>query len=60
MVPPWLHHSAPRAGSSCSGPATRIVDFRARGYFRDKRVRNYTLSPTVYDHNTFMKVWLAE
>ena len=29
-------------------------------YFRDKRVRNYKLSPTIYDHNTFMKVWLAE
>jgi peptide/nickel transport system substrate-binding protein len=28
-------------------------------FFRDKRVRNYKISPTVYDHNTFMKVWLA-
>jgi len=28
-------------------------------FFRDKRVRNYKASPTVYDHNTFMKVWLA-
>lgn len=29
-------------------------------FFRDKRVRNYKPSLTVYDHNTFMKVWLAE
>ncbi len=29
-------------------------------FFRDKRVRNYKVSPTIYDHNTFMKVWLAE
>jgi peptide/nickel transport system substrate-binding protein len=28
-------------------------------YFRDKKVRNYKISPTIYDHNTFMKVWLA-
>jgi peptide/nickel transport system substrate-binding protein len=28
-------------------------------FFRDKRVRNYKVSPTIYDHNTFMKVWLA-
>jgi len=29
-------------------------------FFKDKRVRNYKASPTVYDHNTFMKVWLAQ
>jgi peptide/nickel transport system substrate-binding protein len=29
-------------------------------FFRDKRVRNYRASPTIYDHNTFMKVWLAQ
>ena len=29
-------------------------------FFRDKRVRNYKASPTVYDHITFMKVWLAQ
>ncbi|MBI2154888.1 MAG: ABC transporter substrate-binding protein [Candidatus Rokubacteria bacterium] len=29
-------------------------------FFRDKRVRNYKVSPTIYDHNTFMKVWLAQ
>jgi len=29
-------------------------------FFKDKRMRNYNASPTVYDHNTFMKVWLAQ
>jgi peptide/nickel transport system substrate-binding protein len=29
-------------------------------FFRDKRVRNYNLSPTIYDHSTFMKVWLTQ
>jgi len=29
-------------------------------FFKDKRVRNYKASPTVYDHSTFMKVWLAQ
>jgi ABC-type transport system substrate-binding protein len=29
-------------------------------FFRDKRVRNYKASPTIYDHSTFMKVWLAQ
>jgi hypothetical protein len=28
-------------------------------YFRDTRVRNYKISPTIFDHGTFMKVWLA-
>jgi len=28
-------------------------------FFRDRRVRNYKTSPTIYDHGTFMKVWLA-
>lgn len=27
-------------------------------FFRDKRVRNYKPALTVYDNNTFMKVWL--
>jgi peptide/nickel transport system substrate-binding protein len=29
-------------------------------FFRDKRLRNYKISPTIYDHNTFMKVWMAQ
>ena len=29
-------------------------------HFVDKRVRGYKFAPTVYDNNTFMKVWLAE
>jgi len=28
-------------------------------FFQDKRLRNYKTSPTIYDHSTFMKVWLA-
>jgi peptide/nickel transport system substrate-binding protein len=28
-------------------------------FFRDNRVRNYKPAPTVYDNNTFLKVWLA-
>jgi peptide/nickel transport system substrate-binding protein len=28
-------------------------------FFRDRRVRNYKPAPTIYDNNTFMKVWLA-
>ena len=29
-------------------------------HFGDKRVRGYKFAPTVYDNNTFMKVWLAQ
>jgi peptide/nickel transport system substrate-binding protein len=29
-------------------------------HFRDKRVRGYKMATTVYDNNTFMKVWLAQ
>jgi len=29
-------------------------------YFRDKKLMNYKPAPTVYDNNTFMKVWLRE
>lgn len=29
-------------------------------FFRDKRVQNYKPALTVYDNNTFMKVWLSE
>lgn len=29
-------------------------------YFRDKKLMNYKPAPTVYDNNTFMKVWLKE
>ncbi len=29
-------------------------------FFKDKRARNYKASPTIYDHSTFMKVWLAQ
>jgi peptide/nickel transport system substrate-binding protein len=29
-------------------------------YFRDKRLRNYKPALTVYDNNTFMKVWLSK
>jgi peptide/nickel transport system substrate-binding protein len=29
-------------------------------HFVDKRLRGYKWAPTVYDNNTFMKVWLAQ
>jgi peptide/nickel transport system substrate-binding protein len=29
-------------------------------HFRDKRLRGYKFATTVYDNNTFMKVWLAQ
>jgi peptide/nickel transport system substrate-binding protein len=29
-------------------------------HFRDRRLRGYKFAPTVYDNNTFMKVWLAQ
>lgn len=29
-------------------------------FFLDKRVRGYKVAPTVYDNNTFMRVWLAQ
>ncbi len=29
-------------------------------FFVDRRVKNYKPAPTVYDNNTFMKVWLSE
>jgi peptide/nickel transport system substrate-binding protein len=29
-------------------------------FFRDKRMRGYKPAPTIYDNNTFMKVWLAQ
>jgi len=29
-------------------------------HFVDKRVRGYKWAPTIYDNNTFMKVWLAQ
>ena len=29
-------------------------------HFVDKRVRGYKFAPTVYDNNTFLKVWLAQ
>ncbi len=36
------------------------VGFVEGWFFRDKRMRNYKASPTIYDHNTFMKVWLSQ
>jgi hypothetical protein len=29
-------------------------------HFVDKKVRGYKFAPTVYDNNTFLKVWLAQ
>jgi ABC-type transport system substrate-binding protein len=41
-------------------PAAIPVAWIEGFFFRDKRVRNYKVSPTFYDHFTFMKVWLAQ
>jgi peptide/nickel transport system substrate-binding protein len=44
-----------------TGPTTAVPVGWVEGWFyRDKRVRNYKPSPTIYDHSTFMKVWLAQ
>ncbi len=37
-----------------------VVGWVEGWFFRDKRLRNYKPAPTVYDNNTFMKVWLAQ
>lgn len=43
-----------------SGAPSAIPVAWVEGYhFVDKRVRGYKFAPTVYDNNTFMKVWLA-
>jgi len=36
-----------------------IVGWIEGAFFAEKRVRNYRPGPTVFDNNTFMKVWLA-
>ena len=57
-----------QAQADLLGAATVPAERGAVGYsggvggghhFVDKRVRGYKCAPTVYDNNTFMKVWLA-
>jgi peptide/nickel transport system substrate-binding protein len=44
-----------------SGAPSAIPVAWVEGYhFVDKKVRGYKFAPTVYDNNTFMKVWLAQ
>jgi ABC-type transport system substrate-binding protein len=42
-------------GASSAIPVAWVEGF----HFVDRRVRGYKFAPTVYDNNTFMKVWLA-
>jgi peptide/nickel transport system substrate-binding protein len=44
------------AGAPSAVPVGWVEGF----HFVDKRVRNYKFGTTVYDSNTFMKVWLAQ
>jgi peptide/nickel transport system substrate-binding protein len=37
-----------------------IIGWVEGWFFRDKRLRNYHPANTVYDNNTFMKVWLGK
>ncbi len=53
-----IYHDLQRYLLTQDTPAISIGMDRA-WYFRDKRVRNYNVSATIYDHGTFMKVWLA-
>ena len=44
-----------------SGAPSAIPVAWAEGFhFVDKRVRGCKFAPTVYDNNTFLKVWLAQ
>jgi peptide/nickel transport system substrate-binding protein len=44
-----------------TGPVSAVPVAWVEGFhFVDKRVRGYKFAPTVYDNNTFMKVWLAQ
>ncbi|GIX47855.1 MAG: peptide ABC transporter substrate-binding protein [Candidatus Tectimicrobiota bacterium] len=42
------------------GNGTVIVGWVEGWFFRDKRLRNYHPANTVYDNNTFMKVWISK
>jgi peptide/nickel transport system substrate-binding protein len=53
-----LYHELQRhilAGSVSAVPVAWVEGF----HFRDKKVRGHKWAATVYDNNTFMKVWLA-
>jgi ABC-type transport system substrate-binding protein len=54
-----LYHELQRYLLTQDTPAV-AVGWVEGWFFRDKRVRNYKISPTIYDHSTFMKVWLAQ
>jgi hypothetical protein len=44
------------SGAPSAVPVAWVEGF----HFVDKRVRGYKFAPTVYDNNTFMKVWLVQ
>jgi ABC-type transport system substrate-binding protein len=44
-----------------SAPVSAVPVAWVEGFhFRDKKVRGHKWAPTIYDNNTFMKVWLAQ
>ena len=54
-----LYHELQRhilAGAPSAVPVAWVEGF----HFVDKRVRGYKFATTIYDNNTFMKVWLAQ
>ena len=53
-----IYHEMQRhllAGAPSAIPVAWVEGF----HFVDKRLRGYKWSPTIYDNNTMMKVWLA-
>ena len=53
-----IYHELQRHLLTQDSPAISVGMDRG-WFFRDKRVRNYKTSATIYDHGTFMKVWLG-
>jgi peptide/nickel transport system substrate-binding protein len=54
-----IYHEMQRyilSGAPSAIPVAWVEGF----HFVDRRVRGYKWAPTVYDNNTFMKVWLAQ
>ncbi len=54
-----IYHEMQRhilSGAPSAVPVAWVEGF----HFVDKRLRGYKWAPTVYDNNTFMKVWLAQ
>ncbi|RMF87989.1 MAG: ABC transporter substrate-binding protein [Nitrospinota bacterium] len=54
-----IYHELQRYLLTQDTPAV-IVSWVEGWFFRDKRVQNYKPALTIYDNNTFMKVWLSK